>query len=133
MVLASPTLELWFEHKLGSKLKKDELRRYVEECYLQMHEGEAIPLIDPAGFSPLPDRPRIVVFVISGVNQVIPEDLREWQKQFAKLGCGLAWCGSAGYLRCRDFLPYIRLALTELTGFDAVMAEHFVGWVATRC
>jgi hypothetical protein len=126
MVLSSPKMDLWFEHKLGCRLKSGELARYVSEASLIIQPGRAEPATGPDSFVTGPDQKRVVIFLISGVQQSIPRELLQWRHRFSQLQCGLAWCGEPGYLRWADWLWHIVHEFPRLQAEDRPLAEQFL-------
>jgi len=129
MIWESEQLELWFEHKLRSRLKPREVAVYLEEAHrLMFGSSDEESHTAPTDFEAAADRP-VAVFVITGRSLTLSEDLRAWNDAFPRLQRGLAWAGDAGCLRWHAVHAHLTQSARGLTGFDGEVAASYLDWL----
>lgn len=130
IVLESPTLSIWIESKTNSRVKPAQLRRFIAESHRVMYGtmGDPITAVPLSEFDRVPKSKPVVVLLVSGCEQKLPEDFHSWKEAFARLGCGSCWAGEPGYLRWTDLMPYVQRAVPEMETCERRIALDLVDW-----
>jgi len=134
MVLSSPDLELWFEHKIGAQLgkydKKDQIEKYLDTAnrvMLGVEEGETKVAWPEKG--PEKGYPRVILFYIGRSPK--PLDAQRYSGRLYEVS--KPYGVVARTLRWRDLWPKANRALEDaLHGewgeFEKTLSMQFIGY-----
>ena len=134
MVLSSPDLELWFEHKVGSQLgkygEKDQIEKYLDTAnrvMLGIEDGE-MPVAWPEK-GPEKGYPRVVLFYIGRGPKPLDAERYSGRAYEASRPYGIV----ARTLRWRELWPKANRALADaLHGewgeFEKTLSMQFIGY-----